>query len=191
MDRSEDRSPIPFGSVVKTAPARAASATKPSVPPANTPAAVCHHALAGIDQVEAPTVGLVHDQTAQVRERRRGQLLLDEEPELIHARHPEQPGLLEVGEGPPDRLVDDHEPRISALAVVYRPRLAGRGRGARTASVAPGSGGVDTKTRVPELGVELQHLGDACRRHAVFSGVTKVIPVPLRPARAVRPTRWR
>ena len=32
MDRSEDRSPIPLGSVVNTAPARAASATKPSVP---------------------------------------------------------------------------------------------------------------------------------------------------------------
>ena len=46
---------MPFGSVVKTAPASAASATNPSVPPANTPAAVCHHALAGIDQVEIPT----------------------------------------------------------------------------------------------------------------------------------------
>ena len=46
---------MPFGSVVKTAPASAASATKPSVPPANTPAAVCHHGLAGIDHVEAPT----------------------------------------------------------------------------------------------------------------------------------------
>jgi hypothetical protein len=54
IDRSEDRSAVDFGSVVKTAPARAASATKPSVPPANTPAAVCHQPLAGIDQVEVP-----------------------------------------------------------------------------------------------------------------------------------------
>ena len=45
---------MPRGSVVKTAPASAASATNASVPPANTPAAVCHHGLAGIDHVEVP-----------------------------------------------------------------------------------------------------------------------------------------
>ena len=45
---------MPVGRVVKTAPARAASATKASVPPAKTPAAVCHHGLAGIDHVDAP-----------------------------------------------------------------------------------------------------------------------------------------
>jgi hypothetical protein len=54
IEKSDDSKATAFGRVVKTAPASAASATKPRVPPANTPAADRHQALAGIDQVEAP-----------------------------------------------------------------------------------------------------------------------------------------
>ena len=55
IERSEDSRAMPFDSVVRTAPPRAASATNPSVPPAKTPTAVCHQALAGIDHVDVPT----------------------------------------------------------------------------------------------------------------------------------------
>jgi hypothetical protein len=55
IERSDETSAVPVGRVVKTAPARAASATKAGVPPAKMPAAVCHHGLAGIDQVDAPS----------------------------------------------------------------------------------------------------------------------------------------
>ena len=54
IDRSEESKAIPSVNVVKTAPARAASATNASVPPPNTPAAVRHHGLAGMDHVEVP-----------------------------------------------------------------------------------------------------------------------------------------
>jgi hypothetical protein len=54
IDRSEESRAIPSGSAVNTAPARAASATNASVPPPNTPAAVRHQGLAGIDQVDVP-----------------------------------------------------------------------------------------------------------------------------------------
>ena len=55
MERSEEASIVPLVSLVNTAPASAASATKASVPPPKTPAAVAHHGLAGIDQLEAPS----------------------------------------------------------------------------------------------------------------------------------------
>jgi hypothetical protein len=55
IDRSEERSIVPVGSVVRTAPARAASATKADVPPTKTPADDCHQGLAGIDQRVAPS----------------------------------------------------------------------------------------------------------------------------------------
>jgi hypothetical protein len=48
-----------------------------------------------------------------VRERRRGEPPFDEQPELIDGRHREQPRLLQVREGPADRLIEDHMRRIS------------------------------------------------------------------------------
>ena len=59
-------------------------------------------------------VGFLDDEAAQMRERWRGQLPLDEEPELLEARQGEQPRLFEVGERAADRLIDDHPARIPA-----------------------------------------------------------------------------
>ena len=98
IDTSEDSSAVDFGSVVKTAPARAASATKPSVPPAKTPAAVCHQALGGDRPGGGAGGRVLHDEAAQVRQRWCGQLPVDEEPELVDTRQREQSGLFEVRE---------------------------------------------------------------------------------------------
>ena len=98
-------------------------------------------------------------------ERRRGHPPLDEEPELIHARHPEQAGAARGRRRTPGPA------RGRSRAEDIDLRSSPSDRASRGADAdADGErrswvGGRRLETRVPEFGVELQHLRDPSDVH--------------------------